>query len=111
MDYRRSLNPLWITGRPPKGSIPGVQIFDKALTEVTFTELYAELCVQLSAALPGFEDLDEKSDGPKKLSVTFRRRAPFGSPSAPSAASASVVYALQAHLHVGSNLPRSCWLV
>ena len=55
----------------------GMQIFDKALTEVTFTELYAELCVQLSAELPGYEDLSEKSDGPKKLSVTFRRCAPL----------------------------------
>ncbi len=70
-------HPPWITGRPSKLSILGVQIFDKALTEVTFTELYAELCVQLSAALPGFEDLDEKSDGPKKLSVTFRRCTPL----------------------------------
>ena len=52
------------------------QIFDKALTEVTFTELYAELCVCLSAKLPGFEDPDaEPTDGPKKLTVNFRRYA------------------------------------
>lgn len=55
---------------------PGLQIFDKALTEVTFTELYAELCVQLNAKLPGFEDPDAPAtDGAKKLNITFRRWA------------------------------------
>jgi len=50
------------------------RIFDKALTEVTFTELYAELCVQLNAKLPGFEDPDAPAtDGAKKLNITFRR--------------------------------------
>lgn len=53
-----------------------MQIFDKALTEVTFTELYAELCVRLSAKLPAFEDPDAPApeDGqPAKKSITFRR--------------------------------------
>jgi hypothetical protein len=56
------------------------QIFDKALTEVTFTELYAELCVRLSAKLPAFEDPDAAppEDGqPAKKSITFRRWAPL----------------------------------
>ncbi len=65
------------------------QIFDKALTEVTFTELYAELCVRLSAKLPSFEDPDapppEDGQPPKKLSITFRRRAPGFWPPAPAA--------------------------
>ena len=43
---------------------------------MTFTELYAELCVRLSAKLPAFEDPDappaEEGAG-KKLSITFRR--------------------------------------
>lgn len=60
------------------------QIFDKALTEVTFTELYAELCVRLSAKLPSFPDpeweaqqaaaaADGQPQQQKRLTITFRR--------------------------------------
>lgn len=45
------------------------QIFDKALVETTFTELYAELCAKMNANLPEFEDPD--SEEAKK--ITFRR--------------------------------------
>ena len=69
----------WNHERLPAGDgfyRPALQIFDKALTEVTFTELYAELCVRLSAKLPAFEDPDAAppEDGqPAKKSITFRR--------------------------------------
>ncbi|KAK1326006.1 hypothetical protein QJS10_CPA01g02847 [Acorus calamus] len=41
------------------------QIFDKALTEPTFCEMYADFCCQLASALPDFVEDNEK--------VTFRR--------------------------------------
>ncbi|KAI4378040.1 hypothetical protein MLD38_015581 [Melastoma candidum] len=41
------------------------QIFDKALMEPTFCEMYADLCRHLSQELPDFSDDDEK--------ITFRR--------------------------------------
>ena len=50
------------------------QIFDKALTEVTFTELYAELCVRLAAKLPSF-DAPESAEGTQAGRTTFRRCA------------------------------------
>jgi hypothetical protein len=56
--------------------VGALQIFDKALTEVTFTELYAELCVRLAAKLPSFEDPDAgppENGQPAKKSITFRR--------------------------------------
>lgn len=45
------------------------QIFDKALVETTFTELYAGLCSKLNANLPEFDD-PESEEGKK---ITFRR--------------------------------------
>lgn len=41
------------------------QIFDKALMEPTFCEMYAEFCVKLAADLPEFNENDEK--------ITFKR--------------------------------------
>ncbi|KAL3683609.1 hypothetical protein R1sor_001631 [Riccia sorocarpa] len=41
------------------------QIFDKALTEPTFCEMYAKFCVQLAAELPEFVEEEEK--------ITFKR--------------------------------------
>ncbi|XP_031390194.1 eukaryotic translation initiation factor 4G-like [Punica granatum] len=41
------------------------QIFDKALMEPTFCEMYADLCSHLSQALPDFHEGDEK--------ITFKR--------------------------------------
>eukprot|EP01018_Ginkgo_biloba_P007512 Gb_05240 [translate_table: standard] len=41
------------------------QIFDKALTEPTFCEMYAKFCVHLADELPEFNEDDEK--------ITFRR--------------------------------------
>ena len=46
-----------------------LQIFDKALNETTFTELYTELCAKMNANLSEFEDPD--SEEAKK--ITFRR--------------------------------------
>lgn len=46
-----------------------LQIFDKALVETTFTELYAMLCAKLNANLPEFDD--PESEEAKK--ITFRR--------------------------------------
>lgn len=51
------------------GSLHALQVFDKALTETTFCEIYAELCFQLNAKLPSFEP--EVKDG-KKKPTTFR---------------------------------------
>ena len=44
-------------------------MFDKALTETTFCEIYADLCFQLNSLLPSFEP--ESQDGRKRTS-TFR---------------------------------------
>ncbi|KAK8944733.1 Eukaryotic translation initiation factor 4G [Platanthera zijinensis] len=41
------------------------QIFDKALTEPTFCEMYADFCLHLATALPDFVEENEK--------ITFRR--------------------------------------
>ena len=49
-----------------------VQVFDKALTETTFCEIYADLCFQLNTALPTFEP--ESQDG--KRTSTFRLVSP-----------------------------------
>ena len=46
-----------------------LQVFDKALTETTFCEIYAELCYQLNNRLPSFEP--EVHDG-RKRPTTFR---------------------------------------
>ena len=54
---------------PLDASCDALQIFDKALVETTFTELYAELCSKLNASLPEFED--PESDEGKK--ITLRR--------------------------------------
>ena len=50
------------------------QVFDKALTETTFCQLYSQLCHDLSNALPDFEDPDGtlSQDG-KPMRITFRR--------------------------------------
>lgn len=49
------------------------QVFDKALTETTFCEIYAELCYQLNNRLPSFEP--EVHDG-RKRPTTFRCAVP-----------------------------------
>ena len=53
-------------------SLTGVigQIFDKALLEPTFCEMYAEFCGKLSEEMPEFE---EEMEGREKAKVTFRR--------------------------------------
>ena len=47
------------------------QVFDKALSEPTFSALYAQLCHFLSSELPDFTEADPETGEPKK--VTFRR--------------------------------------
>ncbi|EXB38362.1 Eukaryotic translation initiation factor 4G [Morus notabilis] len=49
------------------GTLRGVtaQIFDKALMEPTFCEMYANICYHLSGELPGFNEENEK--------ITFKR--------------------------------------
>ena len=49
-------------------------MFDKALTEPTFCELYSELCRDMSKELPDFEDPEGNvgTDG-KQMRITFRR--------------------------------------
>lgn len=47
-----------------------LQVFDKALTETKFTEVYADLCFQLNAALPTFEPPSQ--DANKRTPSTFR---------------------------------------
>ena len=47
-----------------------LQVFDKALTETTFSEIYAEMCRQLNARLPTFEPVKEG----KKQQSTFRKQ-------------------------------------
>ena len=49
---------------------PLLQVFDKALTETTFSEIYAEMCRQLNARLPTFEPVKEG----KKQQSTFRKQ-------------------------------------
>lgn len=46
------------------------QVFDKALSEPTFSALYAQLCLHLSSELPDFTE--DTEDG-KQQKVTFRR--------------------------------------
>ena len=46
-------------------------MFDKALSEPTFSALYAQLCHFLSSELPDFTEADPESGEAKK--VTFRR--------------------------------------
>ena len=48
-------------------------MFDKALTETTFCEIYADLCFQLNNLLPSFEP--ESQDGRKRTN-TFRSVLP-----------------------------------
>lgn len=49
-------------------------MFDKALTEDTFTALYSQLCKDLSAELPDFEDPEHAVDAHGKAQrITFRR--------------------------------------
>lgn len=52
-----------------------VQVFDKALTEATFSELYAELSSQLSATLPSSEPLS--TGGDQRRPITFRSALRF----------------------------------
>ena len=47
-----------------------LQVFDKALTETTFCEIYADLCYQLNTALPSFEPPSQ--DASKRNPSTFR---------------------------------------
>ena len=53
----------------PNTAVFGLQIFDKALVETTFTAMYAQFCSDLNKNLPEFEDPDSE-DG--KM-LTFRR--------------------------------------
>ncbi|KAL3146717.1 hypothetical protein ABBQ38_014704 [Trebouxia sp. C0009 RCD-2024] len=46
------------------------QVYDKALTETTFCEMYADLCFQLNSALPSFEPPSQ--DATKRPPSTFR---------------------------------------
>ena len=46
-----------------------MQVFDKALTETTFCEIYADLCFQLNSMLPSFEPQSQEG---KKRTSTFR---------------------------------------
>ncbi|KAL3146721.1 hypothetical protein ABBQ38_014708 [Trebouxia sp. C0009 RCD-2024] len=48
------------------------QVFDKALTETTFCEIYADLCFQLNSALPSFEPPSQ--DANKRPPSTFRKQ-------------------------------------
>ena len=50
------------------------QVFDKALIEPKFCELYADLCSELNKVLPDFEDPEGRTD-PKgnPLRVNFRK--------------------------------------
>ena len=45
-------------------------MFDKALSEPTFSALYAQLCLHLSSELPDFTEPGEEG---KQQKVTFRR--------------------------------------
>ena len=47
-----------------------MQVFDKALTETTFCEIYADLCFQLNTVLPSFEPPSQ--DSSKRPPSTFR---------------------------------------
>ncbi len=47
-----------------------MQVFDKALTEPTFCEIYSSLCYDLNQVLPEFEG-EEGEEAPKK--INFRR--------------------------------------
>jgi len=47
-----------------------MQVFDKALTEPTFCEIYATLCHDLNKQLPQFDPEPEAEDRKK---ITFRR--------------------------------------
>ena len=49
---------------------PCEQVFDKALSEPTFSALYAQLCLHLSSELPDFTEPNEEG---KPQKVTFRR--------------------------------------
>ena len=51
-----------------------LQVFDKALTETTFCEIYADLCFQLNTALPSFEPPSQ--DATKRPPSTFRSALP-----------------------------------
>ena len=48
-----------------------MQVFDKALSEPTFSALYAQLCHFLSSELPDFTEEDPETGESKKF--TFRR--------------------------------------
>ena len=50
--------------------VGSLQVFDKALTETTFCEMYAELCSRLSTALPNFAVPSQ--DANKRSPSTFR---------------------------------------
>ena len=51
-----------------------LQVFDKALTETTFCEIYADLCFQLNSMLPSFEPQSQEG---KKRTSTFRSASPL----------------------------------
>ncbi len=53
-----------------------LQVFDKALTETTFCETYADLCCQLNAALPSFEPALQDTNQPRPS--TFRSAVHLG---------------------------------
>ncbi len=51
-----------------------LQVFDKALIEPKFCELYADLCFQLNTVLPDFEDPEGRTDAKGQLArVNFRK--------------------------------------
>ena len=57
-------------GQPCKVWAAALQVFDKALTETTFCEIYADLCFQLNTALPSFEPPSQ--DANRRPPSTFR---------------------------------------
>ena len=51
-----------------------MQVFDKALIEPKFCELYADLCYQLNSVLPDFEDPEGRTDAKgNPARVNFRK--------------------------------------
>jgi hypothetical protein len=56
---------VYLPAYPPPCALchPLLQVFDKALTEVHFCELYSQLCFVLQKKLPEFEDPGEEAGG------------------------------------------------
>lgn len=67
--FQRCCLLVQLVGRLTK-ECAAVQVFEKAVTETTFGELYAELSFQLSIGLPSFEPLS--AGGNKRHPSTFR---------------------------------------